>query len=56
MRRLVGDVLAINRPMLGLAHKLGFAIEPVPGSPELRRITKTVSARTSRAVDESKYA
>lgn len=34
---LVGDVLASNRTMIDFVKRLGFAVEPHPESPELRR-------------------
>ena len=38
MRRIIGDVLATNTPMLRLAHSRGFRIERHPEGAELRRV------------------
>ena len=38
MRRIVGDVLATNTPMLQLARSQGFRIERHPEGAELRRV------------------
>jgi len=38
MRRIIGDVLATNTPMLRLAHSQGFRIERHPEGAELRRV------------------
>ena len=38
MRRIIGDVLAMNTPMLRLAHSQGFRIERHPEGAELRRV------------------
>jgi acetyltransferase len=39
VRQLYGDVLAINRPMLGLVQKLGFALSRSPHDRALTRAT-----------------
>ena len=39
IRRIVGEVLAMNTPMLRLAGSLGFRIERHPDGAELRRVT-----------------
>jgi acetyltransferase len=39
VRQLYGDVLAVNRPMLGLVKKLGFALSRNPDDPALTRAT-----------------
>jgi acetyltransferase len=39
LRQLHGDVLAINRPMLGLVQKLGFVLSRHPDDPALTRAT-----------------
>ena len=39
VRQLYGDVLAVNRPMLGLVHKLGFTLGRNPDDPALTRAT-----------------
>jgi acetyltransferase len=38
MRRIIGDVLATNTPILRLAHSQGFRIERHPEGAELRRV------------------
>jgi acetyltransferase len=38
MRRIIGDVLATNTPMLRLAHSQGFRIDWHPEGAELRRV------------------
>jgi acetyltransferase len=38
MRRIIGDVLATNTPMLRLAHSQGFLIDWHPEGAELRRV------------------
>ena len=38
-----GQVLATNWRMLRFARALGFAVEPVPGDPRMRRIVKRLS-------------
>ncbi|HTO51423.1 MAG TPA: GNAT family N-acetyltransferase [Burkholderiales bacterium] len=40
LRRLTGDVLAANAPMLALARRFGFRIEPHPEGGGLRRVVK----------------
>ena len=35
-----GDVLAQNHSMIDLTRSMGFAIEPVPGAPELRKMSR----------------
>ena len=42
MRWLWGDVLVSNVKMLGLMNALGFQLQPVPGDPGLRRVTKAI--------------
>lgn len=37
LQRLYGDILATNRPMLGLASKLGFKLTRHPDDPTLTR-------------------
>ena len=39
LKRMYGEVLSTNRAMLGMARKLGFAIERHPGDPALARAT-----------------
>ena len=39
LKRLYGEILAINRPMLGLARKLGFALDRHEQDPTLTRAT-----------------
>ena len=39
VRRLYGDILSINRPMLGLVQKLGFVLSRNPDDPALTRAT-----------------
>ncbi len=39
IRRIVGEVLAMNTPMLRLTASLGFRIERHPDGAELRRVT-----------------
>jgi acetyltransferase len=39
IRRIVGEVLAMNTPMLRLAVSVGFRIERHPDGAELRRVT-----------------
>lgn len=39
LKRLHGEILAINRPMLGLVRKLGFALERHEQDPTLTRAT-----------------
>jgi len=39
VRQLYGDVLAVNRPMLGLVTKLGFTLSRNPDDPALTRAT-----------------
>jgi acetyltransferase len=39
IRRIVGEVLAMNTPMLRLTASLGFGIERNPDGAELRRVT-----------------
>jgi GNAT superfamily N-acetyltransferase len=39
VRQLYGDVLAVNRPMLGLVQKLGFTLSRNPDDPALTRVT-----------------
>jgi acetyltransferase len=39
IRRIFGEVLATNTPMLRLAGSLGFRIERHPDGAELRRVT-----------------
>lgn len=39
VRRLYGDILAINRPMLHLVRKLGFVLSRNPDDPALTRAT-----------------
>ena len=43
VQRLYGDVLAINRPMLGLVQKLGFVLSRNPDDPALTRATLDLS-------------
>jgi len=43
MRRIIGDVLAMNTPMLRLAHSRGFRIERHPEGAELRRVVLELS-------------
>ena len=38
LRKIIGDVLATNTPMLRLAHSQGFRIERHPEGAELRRV------------------
>lgn len=45
LRRLVGDVYATNRPMLGLAAALGFAIRYHPDGGHLRLIELALDRR-----------
>jgi hypothetical protein len=40
MEVIEGDVLAKNHNMIDLARSMGFAIEPVEGAPELRKMTR----------------
>jgi hypothetical protein len=42
LRRLYGDILSINRPMLGLVQKLGFVLSRNPDDPALTRATLTL--------------
>jgi acetyltransferase len=42
LRQLYGDVLAVNRPMLGLVKKLGFSLSRNPDDPALTRATLTL--------------
>jgi acetyltransferase len=42
VRRLYGDILSINRPMLGLVQKLGFVLSRSPDDPALTRATLTL--------------
>jgi acetyltransferase len=42
VRQLYGDVLAVNRPMLGLVTKLGFTLSRNPDDPALTRATLTL--------------
>ena len=42
VQRLYGDILAVNRPMLGLVKKLGFALSRHPEDPALTRATLTL--------------
>jgi acetyltransferase len=42
VRRLYGDVLSVNRPMLGLVTKLGFTLSRNPDDPALTRATLTL--------------
>jgi acetyltransferase len=37
IRRLVGEILAENEPMLSLARRVGFAVLPVKGDPQVLR-------------------
>lgn len=39
LRRLYGDILAVNRPMLQLVGKLGFVLSRNPDDPTLTRAT-----------------
>jgi acetyltransferase len=39
VRQLYGDILSINRPMLGLVQKLGFVLSRNPDDPALTRAT-----------------
>ena len=39
LRQLYGEVLAINRPMLGLVERLGFVLSRNPDDPSLTRAT-----------------
>jgi acetyltransferase len=39
LKRLYGEILAINRPMLGLVRKLGFTLERHKQDPTLTRAT-----------------
>jgi len=43
VRRIIGDVLATNTPMLRLAHSQGFRIERHPEGAELRRVVLELS-------------
>jgi acetyltransferase len=43
MRRIIGDVLATNTPMLRLARSQGFRIEQHPEGAELRRVVLELS-------------
>jgi len=43
VRRIIGDVLAMNTPMLRLAHSQGFRIERHPEGAELRRVVLELS-------------
>ena len=43
VRRIIGDVLATNTPMLRLAHSQGFRIEQHPEGAELRRVVLELS-------------
>jgi acetyltransferase len=39
IRRIHGEVLAENGPMLKICRELGFKIEPEPADPQIRRVT-----------------
>jgi len=39
VRRLYGDILSVNRPMVGLARKIGFELARHPDDPALMRAT-----------------
>jgi len=41
---MVGDILASNAPMLHFMRSLGFAVGSSPDGPELRRVSKRLSA------------
>jgi len=43
VQRIIGDVLAMNTPMLRLAHSQGFRIERHPEGAELRRVVLELS-------------
>ncbi|HTT09330.1 MAG TPA: GNAT family protein [Burkholderiaceae bacterium] len=43
LARIYGDVLPDNRPMLGLARKLGFSERRSPADPRLVRVERAVS-------------
>ena len=45
MRRLVGDVDATNRRMLGLAGAIGFTIRPHPDGGHVRSIELALDRR-----------
>jgi len=42
VRRLYGDILSVNRPMLGLVQKLGFTLGRNPDDATLTRATLTL--------------
>jgi acetyltransferase len=45
VRRLYGDILSTNRPMLGLVQKLGFTLERNPDDATLTRATLSLAKR-----------
>jgi len=40
LKRIVGDVLAINRPMLSFVRELGFRVTPSSDDPTIRRVER----------------
>jgi acetyltransferase len=46
VRRLYGDILSVNRPMLGLVQKLGFTLGRNPDDATLTRATLSLAGPT----------